>query len=64
MASELPVSLPLSQGDAPQVTVSERLHTYISFHRGDEWGLLSQLVSTAEQNVVKTLSYTEKFDRF
>ena len=34
------------------------------FHQGDECGLLSQLVSTAEQNVVKTLSYTEKFDRF
>ena len=34
------------------------------FHQGEERGLLSQLVSMAEQNVIKTLSYTEKFDRF
>lgn len=33
-------------------------------HWREKRGLLSQLVSTAEQNVVKTLSYTEKFGRF
>lgn len=34
MAFELTVSLPPSQGDAPQVTISESLHTYISFTEG------------------------------
>lgn len=34
------------------------------FHQGEERGLLSQLVSTAGQNVIKTLCYTRNLTGF
>lgn len=51
---KLIVSLPPSQGDYPHRSLNQKYLTYIhQFHQGEKRGILSQPISTVEQNVVR-----------
>lgn len=64
MASELAASLPPSQGDYPCRSQDQKRFTHTAVPpRGEEGHVLSACIHTGTE-CCKTLSYTEKFDRF
>lgn len=64
MASELVASLPPSQGDYPRRSQDQKFFTHTALPpRGEERCVRSACIHTGTE-CCKTLSYTEKFDRF